>query len=823
MLSESQISAVRQYLDSRPHGDSAQAVECLLGLDRGELLDLSASMNPVAPDYSYLLLDHLHALRRYPDTSRARNALGDVMEVDADRIIICNGAAEAIALVSKLVTRGFVKDPDFSLYRRHILDYDPDGPWWASNPNNPTGALLGPTERPHVVDEAFYHIATGTWSRRDFDQGSFVVGSLTKLFALPGLRMGYLICPDLASANILDGLQVRWEVNSLAAEALPELLAGMDLRETYDEVARLRHTFVSLLQENGYATVDSDSNYVLAANSPDLFEKLLKSKILARDTASFGIPGGVRIAVPNEKGLDRVSEALTQGATRTVRKRSPRGTLMVVGTASDSGKSIVATALCRILSDRGVSVAPFKAQNMSLNSAVTPSGHEIGRAQERQARAARAIPEVAMNPILLKPTSEMTSQVVILGEPAFECSAKEYQRRKRDLLEVVINSHRDLSRRFDVVIAEGAGSAAEINLLDHDLVNLGLAHRVGAKALLVGDIDKGGVFAALYGTTKILPGHLSELIIGYLINKIRGDVTLLDRGIARLEELTSRRVFGALPVFEDLQFDSEDSLALPGYGSTRHYAPEAIDVAVIALPRISNFTDFDPLVAERDCLVRMVSHVGQLGDPDLIILPGSKSTVADLSWLRSRHFDTAVRRCNDRGSVVLGVCGGYQMMGQEILDEFESMRGSVQGLQMLNVVTRFQPEKVTLQRHGQSAFFTGVETMGYQIHQGIVTRLEGLPLFHLDPPVRDFPGVIVEEGTAGADGTIFGSTLHGLFESDEFREAFLSRVAAMRGKHFACSVKFHDLRDQQIDNLARLISANLEVEALLASTLPHMS
>ncbi|HEX3394158.1 MAG TPA: cobyric acid synthase, partial [Acidimicrobiales bacterium] len=313
------------------------------------------------------------------------------------------------------------------------------------------------------------------------------------------------------------------------------------------------------------------------------------------------------------------------------------GVLMVCGTASDVGKSHLVTALCRLLHRRGIRVAPFKAQNMALNSAVTPAGHEIGRAQTVQALAAGVDAEVAMNPVLVKPTGDRTSQVMVMGRPYGHLDAVAFQAAKRGLRPVVTAALADLRSRFDVVILEGAGSPAEINLLDGDIVNLRLAAEVGAPALVVGDIDKGGVFAALYGTVALLPADLRPLVRGFVINKFRGDPGLLGDGLADLERRCGVPTLGVLPWIHDVGLDAEDSLSLRGRRpSAAHPSQcETLDVAVVRFPRIANFTDFEALETEPGVAVRMVDHAGALGDPDLVVLPGTKTTVADLEWLRA--------------------------------------------------------------------------------------------------------------------------------------------------------------------------------------------
>ena len=461
---------------------------------------------------------------------------------------------------------------------------------------------------------------------------------------------------------------------------------------------------------------------------------------------------------------------------------------MVCGTASDVGKSSVVAGLCRVLHRRGVRVAPFKAQNMANNSYVTPSGHEIGRAQGVQALAAGAVPEVAMNPILLKPTGERTSQVVVMGRPAGHLDAAAYQAEKPRLLATVLDALADLHSRFDVVILEGAGSPAEINLLHSDLVNLRLAAAAGVPAIVVGDIDRGGVFASLYGTVALLPDDLRPLVRGFVVNKLRGDPALLADGPAELERRCGVPTLGVLPYLRGVSLDAEDSLALPQVAGADG---SAVDVAVIRFPRIANFTDLDPLSMEPDVGVRFVDRAAALGRPDLVVLPGTKATVADLEWLRGRGLDRAVEAS---GARVLGICGGYQMMGRTIVDDVESRRGAVAGLGWLDAETVFEPTKVTRQRRGHALHH---QVTGYQIHHGRVTASD--PWIVLDDAYGEGP-----EGSIR--GRFSGTTLHGLFEGDGFRAAFLG--VAPSGLSFAAA------RENQLDRLADMLEAHLDLTAI---------
>lgn len=486
------------------------------------------------------------------------------------------------------------------------------------------------------------------------------------------------------------------------------------------------------------------------------------------------------------------------------------GGLMVCGTTSDAGKSHIVTGLCRMLARRGVKVAPFKAQNMALNSFVTGEGHEIGRAQGVQALAARCEPEVAMNPILLKPTGERTSQVVLNGKPLGHLTASEYHDLKPSLLGGVLDALADLRRRFDVVVVEGAGSPAEINLLDNDIVNLRIAAEAGLPAIVVGDIDRGGVFAALYGTVALLPEHYRRLVRGFVINKFRGDPALLGDGLEDLERRCGVPTLGVLPFVHDVALDAEDSLAL----ARRRPRPahtavaDGLDVVAIRFPRLSNFTDLDALAIEPGVHLRLVDDVAGLGAPDLLILPGTKATVADFDWLRARGLDRATAELRAAGTLVIGICGGYQMLGRSISDDIESGRGTVPGLGWLDVATTFEREKVTRQRRGTAM---GQRVAAYEIHHGRTSlgpRAAGW--VHLDDVYGEADDGAVHLDDAG----VIGTSLHGIFEQDGFRATFLTEVGRRRNKTFVpAGVSFAAAREEQFDRLADLLEGHLDLVA----------
>ena len=475
------------------------------------------------------------------------------------------------------------------------------------------------------------------------------------------------------------------------------------------------------------------------------------------------------------------------------------GALLVAGTTSDAGKSVVTAGICRWLARQGVKVAPFKAQNMSLNSFVTRDGAEIGRAQAMQAAACGLEPTADMNPILLKPGSDRRSQVVVLGRPIADVDALEYRAHRDRLRETAVAALERLRAAYDVVICEGAGSPAEINLRAGDIANMGLAQAARLPVIIVGDIDRGGVFAALYGTVALLDAADQALVAGFVINKFRGADELLAPGLDMLRGLTGRPVYGVLPWLDGVWLDAEDSLALqaapPPAGPAA--AGGTLRVAVVRLPRISNFTDVDALAAEPGVLVRFVTSPGEAGDADLLVLPGSRATVSDLAWLRRTGLAEAVLARARAGRPVLGICGGYQMLARAIRDEVESGAGLVEGLGLLPATVEFQTEKILGRPEGEGY---GLPVAAYEIHHGVVTTSGGEP----------FPG-------GCRSGAVWGTAWHGLLENDGFRRAFLTDVARRAGRDFtpAPDTDFARLREHRLDALADLVEQNLNTDALL--------
>ena len=482
--------------------------------------------------------------------------------------------------------------------------------------------------------------------------------------------------------------------------------------------------------------------------------------------------------------------------------------IMVQGTMSGAGKSLLCAALCRIFAQDGYRTAPFKSQNMALNSFVTRDGLEMGRAQVVQAQAAGVEPDVRMNPILLKPSSDIGSQVIVNGEVRGDMPAKEYFRRKKALIPDILRAYNSLADEFDIIVIEGAGSPAEINLKADDIVNMGLARLVDAPVLLAGDIDRGGVFAQLYGTVELLEPDERARICGLLINKFRGDVEILRPGLAMLEEKTRLPVVGVVPY---LKVDIEDEDSLSDRLQQKN-AVKPLDVAIVRLPHISNFTDFMPLEQHPLLGVRYVQAARELGVPDLIILPGTKNTVNDLLWLRQCGLETAVQKLARRGTPVLGVCGGYQMLGGMLDDSAGTESGrpqTLRGLELLPTRTVFTLEKRRAQVTATAAApFAGAALTGYEIHTGRTT-VEGAPFCTLEDGTPD--GCV--------QGSVFGTYLHGLFDSGELTEKLAALLCRRKGlaPETAAPLTMQAYREQQFDLLADGVRRALDMPAIYAA------
>ena len=479
--------------------------------------------------------------------------------------------------------------------------------------------------------------------------------------------------------------------------------------------------------------------------------------------------------------------------------------IMVLGTMSGAGKSLLCAALCRIFKQDGYKVAPFKSQNMALNSYVTRNGMEMGRAQVMQAEAAGIEPDVRMNPVLLKPSSDIGSQVIVLGEVRGQMTATEYYEYKNSLMPEVMKAYNELAEENDIIVIEGAGSPAEINLRENDIVNMGMAEAAGAPVLLAGDIDRGGVFAQLYGTVKLLTEDEQKRIAGLIVNKFRGDIDILAPGLKMVEEKTGIPVLGVIPYIR-VDIDDEDSLA-PRLNAKSEVKP--LDIAIIRIPRMSNFTDFAPLEAHEVIGARYVQSAEELHNPDMVIIPGTKSTMDDLLWMRQNGIESAIQKLASSGTPVLGVCGGYQMMGEKLQDphHIEGDLEEMHGMGLLPTETTFTQIKTRTRFTAdvKAKDFEGAKLDGYEIHMG-------------ESIVKGDPFLTLENGKDDgcACGTNFGTYLHGLFDTGELTEKLVKYLCDRKGIEYseAAPISHSAYVEKQYDILADGVRAAMDFDKI---------
>lgn len=748
-----------------------------------------------------------------------------------------------------------------------------------ANPGNPSGVFTPPAacaaamdRRPDlawIVDEAFIDYAGDGWDASP-DAVSLlpliptrpnwvVLRSLTKFYAVPGLRLGYAAAGADLARRLAAELPV-WNVNAFAlAAALAVFQDRSDFAAATRQANRERRADLARrLARLPVQVFPSEANYLLFRwqGEPDrpphrLAERLLAGHGIAlRDCSDYhGLEDGswFRAAVRLPEDHERLVLALAEtagvrllpdeAAGSPVRPAGSRRrpALMLQGASSDAGKSVLAAAFCRILRQDGHDVAPFKAQNMSLNSGVTAAGAEMGRAQIVQALACGLEPDARMNPILLKPQSETGSQVILLGEAVARMNARDYMRAKRDFWPQTARAYDELAAEHEVMVLEGAGSPAEINLKDGDLVNMRMAAHANAAVLLTGDIDRGGVYAALLGTWMTFTPAEQRLVAGFLVNRFRGDASLLAPAHDILLQRTGRPVFGVIPYLRDIGLPEEDSASLgrlpifraAGSKSPQHESPQGspqgrpLDVAVILLRHVSNHTDFAPLALEPDVRLRAVRRVGDWGEPDMIILPGSRSVAADLAALRAEGLDRRILDHAARDGWIFGICGGLQMLGTRLLDPagVESAETAVQGLGLLDIETTLGPRK-TLIRVDRAETPLGVPCSGYEIHHGRTTRAENVaPAFRRTcGPNERGEQEDADSGVCGyARGRRWATYLHGVFDDDAFRRAFLDHVRRDLGLDPLGRVAAAYDVNRALDRLADVVRERVDLDRIYRS------
>jgi cobyric acid synthase CobQ len=787
------------------------------------VIDASASISPLGPP-GWLRQEierSISQLGHYPERNSLslRRLIAKHEACSEDQVVVGNGSSELLALLPLVAdaTRWIVAAPSYGEYRRSAAWCDKDvelfplgvAPnfaldWSAlaarlsspsvvvlGHPNNPTGTLLDveafeSLRRAHpatlfVVDEAYADFCSGfrsVWNPRA--RNLVVLRSLTKSWAIPGLRLGHALSSTVI-ARALQARQSPWSVSVLAQRV------GARIFEDTEFLGRLREQLPPLKQQllEGLARLPSCRVYDTAANWVLL--QLTEPKLLARDVARAAQAHDVwlrslddfanlegewlRISLRNAPQTERLLDVLGHvlGHPRTRSKAKTPAAIMLQGTTSDAGKSLLVTALCRCLLEDGYRVAPFKAQNMSNNSGIAVDGGEMGRAQVVQAQACGLMPDTRMNPVLLKPTSDRGAQLVIRGFAEGHRDVMGYLATKRRCLEAALTAYDELGRDFDVIVCEGAGSAGEMNLRKNDIVNMGFVEHRNMPVLLVGDIDRGGAYASFVGHLEVLSEADRRFVRGFLINRFRGDERLLADAHTWVQRHTGRPVLGVIPYLKDLTLPDEDRLSLES-GQRRFGDSSApIHIAVIALPHVSNATDIDALTFERDVYLYLVERPEELGDPDVIVLLGTKNTMGDLAHLRRIGLDRALLDAHTRGAEVIGICGGLQMLGERIEDPngIEGLEKSVRGLGLLPLCTEFHGPK-TLRRCTGRHLPSRRTIHGYEIHHGLTDFAPVVPLF------------VAEDGTILGGGLpdrrVYGTYVHGLFDSDDFRHEFLDEL-----------------------------------------------
>jgi cobyric acid synthase CobQ/L-threonine-O-3-phosphate decarboxylase len=814
------------------HGGNLRELQRLCDRQAGEILDFSANLNPLGfPEWLRQVVNAaLDDLRHYPDpeSQELKDAAALHYGVSADEIAVGNGSSELLHVLPSVlrVTSGVIAEPCYSDYRTAFerqnasvvslplledeeftlnlqrLDTLLSGISGAAmvilgRPNNPTGRSFSADELralanrypeiSFVIDEAFGDFIEGFDSLTHARPANVIVLlSLTKNFAIPGLRLGLAIADSALIQQLQDALP-PWTVNSLAqAVGVAALQDLAYLRQSRREVTRLRNELMERMTSiTALHVYPGEANFLLlrlqnkSIRAAELARRLLARGIAIRLCDNFRVLGDnhFRIAVRTAEENTQLCDALETelgGAPAIVRSRRTPA-IMLQATSSNGGKSVMTTALCRILLQDGFSVAPFKAQNMSLNSYVTPDGGEIGRAQALQAQACRLEADVRMNPVLLKPNSDTGSQVIVLGKPLASMEAQEFFRRKIDLAAIARNAYDELAREHDAVVLEGAGSPAEVNLKAHDMVNMSMAFHAHALVLLVGDIDRGGVYAAFIGCMDVFSERERQQVAGFIVNRFRGDESLLQSAHEYVQRYTGRPVLGVVPFYHDLGLPEEDSVSFKELRTVSMSNEGKLDIALIDLPHISNFTDCDALRQEPDVSLRVVRSAAELGSPHAVILPGSRNVPGDLHALRASGVAQALLTlAATKSCEIVGICGGFQMLGEGIDDPLalESAGDSIAGLGLLHVHTSLAAEKV-LKRSSGRDLATGCVVRGYEIHHGQTRIFDSLPAIEEDGGDR--------QGARSADGMIWGCYLHGIFDADAFRRVFLDRLR-MRAK-----------------------------------------
>ncbi|MBW8016162.1 MAG: cobyric acid synthase [Planctomycetes bacterium] len=813
------------------HGGNLRELASKAGLSESDICDFSANINPLGPPawLRPVISRAVDSVVNYPDPKCKKlvKTIADHLNVAHEEILVANGSAEIISAIPQALglTRAIIPVPAYNDYavacelagmsvekldmtatEKITLDMDILGNRlkgrelvFIANPNNPTGLPIDTSKlreftKKHkdttfVVDEAFIDFMVDEQSLL-FNRPSnvIVLRSMTKFYAIPGLRLGFAV----ADKKIVEKIRkfiAPWPVNSFAQEVGVRAIEDMQYAaESVELVSENRQwLYREISKINGLYVYPGQANFLLIKiSNANINAPALANRLLEKDCISIRVCDNFerldksyfRVAVKTQDDNQRLVEAIGrefgQSVKYSVSKKKPA--IMFQGCSSSAGKSFLSTALCRVLLQDGVKVAPFKSQNMSLNSFVTRDGGEMGRAQVVQAQACKLDPDVRMNPVLLKPNSDTGSQVIVLGKPVGNMKVAEYTSYKSKLFDTVKETYDSLSHENDVIVLEGAGSPAEINLKADDIVNMRMAQYAQSPVLLAGDIDRGGIFASFIGTMETMQPWERELMAGFIVNRFRGDESLLGPALEYTFNYTSKPVLGVVPYITQVSIPEEDSVQFKAGGFKNNTsASDAVDIVVIDLGHISNFTDFDPFTNEPDVNLRVARSPQDIGSPDALIVPGSKNVIADLLRLKNSGMADAIKNATINGKTeIIGICAGFQMLGKHIKDPhcIESDNGQIDGIGLLDVTTVMAIEK-TLQLASATHLNSDLTVKGYEIHHG-QTKLGNSEVL-----IKRSDDEII--GVKSNAGRIWGTYLHGIFDDDEFRRWFIDGLRTSKG------------------------------------------
>lgn len=844
------------------HGGNIDKLAKQAACGEKDILDFSSSINPLGPPgflrstVSRALANIVH----YPDPQAERlvATVAKTFGIKASSITAANGSEQIIYAIPPAfkLQKALIAVPAYNDYTKSCklaglevsYAYMAEADNFTLNlnklnaliekamlvfighPGNPAGtsvakeqlyklATIQP-EAMFIIDEAFADFCAKDFSLLPkIPDNVIVLRSLTKFFAIPGLRIGLAFASESNTARLKRQIP-PWSVNSIAQAVGQKIMTNSReyIAETMALINSLKKSLTEQLEALGLKVFPGMANYLLVKlphDNKSIYDRLLLDyHIAVRDCGNFtGLNSQFfRVAVKNKAENDYLVTALQQILSKAKRNKSfyfkrkmVAPSLMIQGTCSNAGKSVLTAAFCRILLQDGYNVAPFKSQNMALNSYVTADGCEIGRAQAVQAQACRLAPEVRMNPVLLKPSTDTGCQVILMGKAVANMEAKKYFSHKKNLFPTVQQAYDSLAADYDAIILEGAGSPGEMNLKKHDIVNMNMARYAQSPVLLAGDIDRGGTYAAFIGTLETFLPWERELLKGFIVNKFRGDATLLKDAHTYVEDFTAKPVLGVIPYLYDMGIPEEDSVSFALTRQCKKFA-ETLDVVLVELQHIANFTDFNPFEVEPDINIRKVRHVRELGNPDVIIMPGSKNVIGDLISLKERGMADAISEKVNNGAWFVGICGGLQIAGTKLEDPLalESGQASIAGLNLLPLTTRLEAGKCLSQTRA-TLCSSGDQVSGYEIHHG-TTAYDSDALVSM----RSASG----EAVGFAAGKIWLSYLHGIFDEDQLRRKFIDMIRVERGMEPLGEVQaIYDI-DAAINRLADHVRNNVELKSI---------